>query len=652
MEPVNYRDALRRRWPVVVVIALVGAVIAVLFPVSAPAGRTEYAAPILIGVTPGSKGHTTINKIKFYAANQQIIVNAAHAARIKGKPSSLVKDVTFPTSKKKKKGKTPSGALLVAVKQSTASRSARLTNAFEKALASYIDAQLVATHQADVRITEQKISNLSNQIQNLGDEITALQPTTTTTTKPPPTTTTTTTKPPKVTTTTAATTTTTVAGTAFRVPAGGTGRVLLTASSGSDLAQLKLQLGVDTKAYQSAQTTLLTLKENPVPQSGIIVLQPALARLATVTKVKSSILAHRSVRGLIGLVAGALIGVIVIFGLDALDKRLRTTTRTQETLGYPVLAEIPTSSPPRSALHRRREEAPVVFATFTEPGSAVAEAYRMLRTAVLLEPIFRPGDGMDHADTSGSDPSAPTPDANDLAAGARAIAPVPPPGLVLERRARQVVLVVSAGVEPTRALVVTNLAAAFAEAGEQALIVTTADLRERDRVQDTLVVAPVGTDPTAASITEATRPTGIAGVRSLAFSSVIEGPGQLATRSAGVLSAARQVADVIIVDAPLLAVHDAEALVPAVDVVVVVVESWWTRVDQATRSGVFLRRIAAPVLGAVLTEVQLGKKDLRRVIEPERRRDARDEDEDLLVRPSRPSAFRRRRGRDAEAFEP
>lgn len=109
-------------------------------------------------------------------------------------------------------------------------------------------------------------------------------------------------------------------------------------------------------------------------------------------------------------------------------------------------------------------------------------------------------------------------------------------------------------------------------------------------------------------------------------------------------------ADAVIVDAPLLAVHDAEALVPAVDVVIVVVESWWTRVDQATRSGIFLRRIAAPVLGAVLTEVRLGRKDLRRVVEPRpRRTDV--EDEDRLVGASPMGRFRRKKGRDARWLE-
>jgi MinD-like ATPase involved in chromosome partitioning or flagellar assembly len=152
-------------------------------------------------------------------------------------------------------------------------------------------------------------------------------------------------------------------------------------------------------------------------------------------------------------------------------------------------------------------------------------------------------------------------------------------------------------------------------------------------------------------VASSTRPTEVAGVRSLAFSRLIEGPGQLATRSAAILAAARQMADVVIVDAALLAVHDAEALVPAVDVVVVVVESWWTRVDQAILSGTFLRRISAPVLGAVLTEVQLGKKDLRRVIEPRPRTDADAEDDERLVRTSRMSRLRRKRGRDARWLE-
>jgi Mrp family chromosome partitioning ATPase len=420
--------------------------------------------------------------------------------------------------------------------------------------------------------------------------------------------------------------------------------VLVAAKSNPQISQLQEQLSVLNNAYKAALTKVNSLKQNPPTQSGLLPLFPA--HKATKIGGKSSILDRHSVRGLLGIVVGALLGVVLAFLLDALNKTLRTAARTQEMLGYQVLAEIPATNPSRSRLRRRRDQPPPpVFATFSEPGSAVAEAYRMLRTAVLLEPIVGP------ALTIGLErPSADlaSPDADRDGAGPSARTPGSPGAP--DRRSRQVILVVSPGVEPTRALVVTNLAAAFAEAGESALIVTTADLRDRDRLDDTLVVAPVGGELSETTVAASTRPTEAPGVRSLALSSVIGGPGLLATRAPAVLAAAREISDAVIIDAPLLAVHDAEALVPAVDVVVVVIESWWTRVDQATTSGVFLRRIAAPVLGAVLTEIRLGKKDLRRVVEPPRRRtDA--EDEERLVGTSPMGRLRRKRGRDARWLE-
>ena len=196
---------------------------------------------------------------------------------------------------------------------------------------------------------------------------------------------------------------------------------------------------------------------------------------------------------------------------------------------------------------------------------------------------------------------------------------------------------------------VTNLAAAFAEAGDKALVITTSDLRQRDQVPDTMVLASVDAELTLDVVEAATRLTEIPGIRSLALSRLIEGPGQLEPRAPAILAAARQLADVVIVDAALLAVHDAEALAPEVDLVLVVVQSGWTRVDQATRSGVFLRRISAPVLGAVMTEVLLGRKDLRRVAERPDRADA--EDEDRLVGTSRMARHGRKRGRGSEWVE-
>jgi len=110
------------------------------------------------------------------------------------------------------------------------------------------------------------------------------------------------------------------------------------------------------------------------------------------------------------------------------------------------------------------------------------------------------------------------------------------------------------------------------------------------------------------------RPQQTAGVFSLHLGELLRGPGELATRGRDVLTAARQVADVVLVEVPsLLGTPDGEAVVRSVDVVVVVAQCFWTRVDQATRASNLLRQIQAPTLGVVLTEVEMSRKDLKRV---------------------------------------
>ena len=92
----------------------------------------------------------------------------------------------------------------------------------------------------------------------------------------------------------------------------------------------------------------------------------------------------------------------------------------------------------------------------------------------------------------------------------------------------------------------------------------------------------------------------------------VDNSGQLVTRAPAVIEAARSVADVIIVEAPpLLAVHHAEALAHAVDVVLLVGECWETNYDDARRAGDILRRMEAPVLGVVLTNVRVSRRDIR-----------------------------------------
>jgi Mrp family chromosome partitioning ATPase len=82
----------------------------------------------------------------------------------------------------------------------------------------------------------------------------------------------------------------------------------------------------------------------------------------------------------------------------------------------------------------------------------------------------------------------------------------------------------------------------------------------------------------------------------------------LVNRASELLEAARQLAEVIIVETPsLLTVHHGEALVHAADVVLVVAEAGTTTMDEARRSSDVLRRLGAPVLGVVLTNAPVSK---------------------------------------------
>jgi tyrosine-protein kinase Etk/Wzc len=110
-------------------------------------------------------------------------------------------------------------------------------------------------------------------------------------------------------------------------------------------------------------------------------------------------------------------------------------------------------------------------------------------------------------------------------------------------------------------------------------------------------------------------PSWLENVSRLPLASFVGNSGQLVNRIPAVLEAARTLCDVVIMDAPpLLAVHHAEALGRTVDVVLVVGECGLTTFDQARRAGDVLRRIGAPVLGVVLTNVRIHNRDIRRTV--------------------------------------
>lgn len=253
-------------------------------------------------------------------------------------------------------------------------------------------------------------------------------------------------------------------------------------------------------------------------------------------------------RGVAGMAAGAMIGVVVLIGLDRVDPRLRSKEQTEEVCGYPVIAEIP-------PLTRRQRLGTDVLAA-DEPMSRAAEAYRVLRSAVLF--ASSAGDGSSDR-------------------------PTPP----------NVILVSSPGPSEGKTTSVANLAAVMAEAGYSVLVVN-CDFR-RPRVHDYLG----GVDETR-RVAE-TRIPGVHLVNHVGDEDQLSNPAEMAAAQRRIVRTARDLFDVIILDtAPLLTTNDATELLDLAEVVILVTGSGKTNTASAERAAELLERRRATVLGVVL----------------------------------------------------
>lgn len=81
-------------------------------------------------------------------------------------------------------------------------------------------------------------------------------------------------------------------------------------------------------------------------------------------------------RGAAGAAGGLLIGIAIGLVVDRVDPRIRTKDQAETAFGWPVIAEIPPLPKPL-----RSGEA---IATYDQPRSRIAEAYRVLRSSILF----------------------------------------------------------------------------------------------------------------------------------------------------------------------------------------------------------------------------------------------------------------------------
>jgi capsular exopolysaccharide synthesis family protein len=279
------------------------------------------------------------------------------------------------------------------------------------------------------------------------------------------------------------------------------------------------------------------------------------------------------------LVALAL-GVAIILGIDWADTRVRTRKDAELWFGLPVIAELPYRS--------RQERHAHPLPAHTDPSSMTAEALRTLRLAVDNSPVWR----LDHA----------APISNGSVGTAAAVAD----------GARCTVLVSSALTGEGKTTVAANLAATFAASGRRVLVID-CDFRRPSMGR----LLEVGDGPglrelptaSANSLYGTLRSTDVANVGLVPSGSPGIAPPWFLSDTSPLVSWARSQADVVILDAgPLLATNETAALMPNVDVTVLVSRSGRVGRDQARRTTEQLARLSARVAGVVM----VGERGSRR----------------------------------------
>ena len=504
IEPINFVGALRQRWRLVVVLALVAAVIALIVPASAskhPKTVLRFETFATVGAPASSgliMGTVSNAQILFYANTFPVKLAAVTDAGLAGNPyvyagvmfgSTAVPNAKagYPVSPSTDTGttkKSAGGLITLYASGPTAALAAALCNAYARELGNTLEQQAAAHAVA--------------------------------TTTP-----------------------------AAKTPSS-------TAADGSAFA-------TTSTGYQVVFPG--------TPELARRINQPA----------TSSLNSHKA-RLVLGLLAGGLLGVVLILAREVLNKSIRRAGRAEVHFKFPVISVIPETYPPD----------PGVVDVVDRPTSPAAEAYRKLRMSVLFESMA--------ADTSSAAGDA-FADMFGVSSSQVETYKVPEPG------SRSILLVVSTIDEPSRPKVVANLAATYAEASEHVIVVSTSDLEVGTTFPaESVLLGPITADDVRSRLT----PAGPENVSMLSMRHFMRNSGQLVSRSVDVFDAARTLADVVIIEAPsFLRYHHGEAMVHSVDAVIVVVDSGVTESPDAQDMGDVLRRLGAPVLGVVFTGEEL-----------------------------------------------
>lgn len=327
------------------------------------------------------------------------------------------------------------------------------------------------------------------------------------------------------------------------------------------------------------------------PEAGMITLQ----RATPVPVFQGGFVAPsgRKARGLTAAVLGLLLGAGAALFLERVDVKVRSRAGAERAFRLPVVAEVPRVS--------KRDRRGFAVLTRTRPESAAAEAYRTMRSSLMLMPS--------------------------LPIAARDEAPRPARAGVVP----QVVLVTSPGAATGKTTTVANLAACMAEAGKSVLVLSCdfrrpevhryLDVREGHGLSD-LLAADLPQE-----LGNVARPSAIPGVRVVVSGTAVDSPAALLARIGSIIKEARRLADVVILDsAPLMSANDATDLMQHVDSVLLLCRIGKTTTEQAALTTEIVARMGAPVVGVGLiasarrpAPYYYDSRALHRLLSPRRR---------------------------------
>jgi Mrp family chromosome partitioning ATPase len=286
----------------------------------------------------------------------------------------------------------------------------------------------------------------------------------------------------------------------------------------------------------------------------------------------------RGTRAVMGAIAGAALGLVVVLVLGRLDRKLRTRDQAEDVLGMRARVAVPkVSDDNRGGL--------VVVTGRHDP---LSDSYRTLRNVVS----FVQG-GLDEVD-----------------------------------RAR-ITMVVSPGPGDGKTSTAANLAAAFAETGERTIVINTDFRRPR------LATAVRSEPPTplpfeledlgTVDVKSLLNPTDVRGLLLMDLSTVNGTAGELARAAARMTPELATLADQVVIDtSPVGATAEVLDIVPFADTIVVVARVGHTSIDAAARTVAVLRDISTAPMVLALTGLKQERApyyeytDRRRTAEHER----------------------------------